>query len=292
MPEKRKVIFDAVIIFLSVSFVFWWLIFVPPRDFPADGFTTIEKGETLSDIGKKLKNDGVIKSENIFTALAKVLGAEKKIKSGDYFFEKPLSLIEIVNRLGSGEFGLGQIKIVIPEGADLEDIADFFSTFKSFSKEEFLHLSREGYLFPDTYFFFPNVNAVYAVKIMEDNFENKINPLMPEIQKSGHSLEEIITMASLIEKEVSDSNDRKIVSGILWKRLGIGMPLQVDAAKDTYLYKGLPLAPICNPGLDAINAALHPLKTEYLYYLSDRDGKTYFAETFEEHKLNKIRYLR
>lgn len=133
-------------------------------------------------------------------------------------------------------------------------------------------------------------------------------------QKTGSTSPEIIIMASLLEKEAKTEQDRKIISGILWKRLDVGMPLQVDASlnyingktsaemtqKDlnqdspynTYKYKGLPLTPICNPGLDAISVALNPISSPYWYYLSDKNGIIHFAKTFEEHKENKFKYLR
>ena len=137
---------------------------------------------------------------------------------------------------------------------------------------------------------------------MRDNFK----------KKAGDVSKDIVIMASLIEKEVPDSDDRKIVSGILWKRLDIGMPLQVDAVfpyltgrreilsddlkidspYNTYLYKGLPPGPIANPGLDAIEAARNPKSSSYFYYLSGKDGKTHFAKTFAEHLKNKEKYLR
>ncbi len=120
-----------------------------------------------------------------------------------------------------------------------------------------------------------------VVKIMEDNFKKKV----------GQSKSEIIIMASLLEKELKTIEEKKITSGILWKRLKADMPLQVDAEPDTYLYKGLPPAPICNPGLESIEAALNPIESEYWYYLSDKAGVTHFAKTFEDHKLNKARYL-
>ena len=160
----------------------------------------------------------------------------------------------------------------------------------------------EGYLFPDTYLFLPGAETEQIIGTMRDNFK----------KKAGDIAQDIVIMASLIEKEVPASDDRRIVSGILWKRLEIGMPLQVDAVfpyitgkrevllddlkinspYNTYLYKGLPPGPIANPGLDAIEAARNPKETPYLYYISGKDGKTHFAKTYEEHLKNKEKYLR
>lgn len=296
MNSKFRIIADIAIVFLAFTFIFYWLVFPPPKDFPSQGFIKVEEGFSVLQAGEKLKENKVIRSAVVFVLLARIMGLEKEIKSGEYFFDKPVSVTEIIKRLGVGDFGLKQMKITIPEGATLKDVVEIFNDFKNFKKEEFYLIaenpSLEGYLFPDTYFVLPNIDALGVVKIMKANFEKKISGLEREIKDSGHNLNEIITMASIIEKEVSDSEDKKIVSGILWKRLEINMPLQVDAAYDTYLYKGLPLTPICNPGLESVEAALRPAESPYLYYLSDKEGVTHFAKTFEEHKINKAKYLR
>lgn len=296
MNSKLRIIADIAIVFLALIFIFYWLAFPPPEDFPSQSFIKVEEGFSVLQIGEKLKEDNVIRSRTVFALLARIMGLEKEIKSGEYFFDKPVSVVEIIKRLGAGDFGIRQLKVTIPEGSSLKDIVRIFNDFKNFKEDEFYLIAKdpslEGYLFPDTYFVLPNIDALGFVKIMKANFEKKISGLGQEIQDSGYGLNEIITMASLIEKEVFENEDKKIVSGILWKRMKIGMPLQVDAAYDTYLYKGLPSAPICNPGLESIEAALRPVESPYLYYLSDKEGITHFAKTFEEHKLNKIKYLR
>ena len=149
--------------------------------------------------------------------------------------------------------------------------------------------------------------------MMEDNFEAKINSLSA-FATTTRSKEDIIIMASILENETRTPEDRRIVSGILWKRLKLGMPLQVDASfvyvngkntyeltandlkidspYNTYKYQGLPPGPIGNPGLDSILAALNPTTTKYLYFLSSLDGKMYYAQTFEQHKKNRELYLK
>ncbi len=175
-----------------------------------------------------------------------------------------------------------------------------------------LPLELEGYLFPDSYEFFVPHNTAAVVARIQENFKRQVEPLIPK----DRDLKEIITVASIIEKEASNSYDRKLVSGIIWKRLKGGIPLQVDAsicyikAEDnclpitaddlkikspynTYLYKGLPPGPISNPGLDAIYAALHPQNSEYWYYLSNpKTKRIVFAVDLEEHNKNIIKYLR
>jgi len=205
-----------------------------------------------------------------------------------------------------GRFPLVSLKITIPEGYNTRDIAGKFKVFANFDKENFLKLTpqNEGYLFPDTYFFTGRENEAEIIRIMRNNFQNK----------AGSVKTEILIMASMLEREARTIKDKKIIAGILWKRLNNDMLLQVDATlnylnnktslemtKDdlkfdspynTYLYKGLPPTPICNPGLESIEAASQPTETEYWYYLSDKKGNIHYAKTFEEHKANKMRYLR
>lgn len=172
----------------------------------------------------------------------------------------------------------------------------------------------EGFLFPDTYFYKKDAAAEDIIKKMLDNFGDKISPeLKAEIKKQNKALFEIIIMASIIENEVRSVEDRALVSGIYWNRLKSGQPLQSDitlayvlgekkkqysvddtrtvSLYNTYLNKGLPPGPICNPGLSAIKAAIYPKDSDYNYYLSDPEtGATIFSKTFEEHKMNKIKY--
>ena len=189
----------------------------------------------------------------------------------------------------------------------VKELCDLFSADNpNFNKEKFLKLAegKEGYLFPDTYFFTNKETPEEIINKMQDNFK----------VKAGDVQKDILIMASIIEKEARKPEDRKIISGILWKRIKEGMPLQVDAVFDylldkesseitqadlkmdspynTYKHKGLPPTPICNPGLDAIEAAENPVDSKFWYYLSDKTGVTHFARTFEEHKQNKFRYLK
>ncbi|MCX6701950.1 MAG: endolytic transglycosylase MltG [Candidatus Zambryskibacteria bacterium] len=172
--------------------------------------------------------------------------------------------------------------------------------------------SNEGYLFPDTYFISKTAKSMDVINMMKENFEVKINSVSG-IATSTHKLKDIIIMASILEGEALPK-DRNIVAGILWKRLEMGMPLQVDSTfayingkntyeltlddlkidspYNTYKYRGLPPGPISNPGLEAIISAINPIKTKYLYFLTEKDGTIHYAKTFEEHKRNKELYLK
>ena len=216
------------------------------------------------------------------------------------------SINRIAEKIISGY--IAKIVVTIPEGWTQKQI------------EEMIRLklpgeNLEGFLFPDTYQFPLRVSGEEVVKKMRDNFDKKLTPdLKKEIQRQGKTISEIITMASLIEKEVSKNEDKELVSGILWKRLKNNIPLQVDATityitgkrttkiskeetqidspYNTYKYLGFPPGPICNPGIDSIKAAIYPKNSEYWYYLSTPEGKTIFSKTLEEHNIAKEKYLR
>lgn len=236
--------------------------------------------------------------------------------AGDYLLAHKESPLTLAWRIIRGEFGMSPVKVTIFEGLNITEIGELLSkNLMTFDLEAFKEAAKnkEGYLFPDTYFFPPTAKPDEVIDRMEANFNEKIKSLEPDIEKSGKSLKEVIVMASILEGEARGLEAQKIVSGILWKRIAIGMPLQVDATfkyingKDsftlsyadlkedspynTYTNKGLPPGPINNPGFDAIRAAVNPTKTDYLYFLTGNDGQMYYAKTFEQHKLNKSKYL-
>lgn len=297
--------------------VFFWCAVRPPAEFPVRTIISIEEGIPLAQISNILKEKRVIRSELLFEIGVIFRGGERRVQAGDYFFNEPLSSAVIASRLVHGEFGLTPVRVTILEGAMAAEIAKLLKqSFWNFDDAVFLASAREkeGFLFPDTYFFLPNTSPPDAIKILNDNFNKKINGIEEKITNFGKPLRDVVIMASIIEKEAMTPEDRRIVSGILWKRIKIGMPLQVDAAflyvngettaglslndlkidspYNTYRYKGLPKGPIGNPGLDAILAAIEPQTSPYLYYLSDNKGITHYAQTFDGHKENKVRYLR
>ncbi|MDP9249306.1 MAG: endolytic transglycosylase MltG, partial [bacterium] len=183
----------------------------------------------------------------------------------------------------------------IPEGFDSEEIAEAFDKkLLNFDKEQFLALAsgHEGRLFPDTYFFLSTDGAAEVFEALTENYNQKISLFQEDIALSGRTENEILTMASIIEGEASGDVDRALIAGILWKRFKIGMPLQADVAPITYKEKGLPKEPISNPGAKAIEAALFPETSPYLYYLHDPEGNIHYAKNFAEHVSNKRQYLK
>src|SRR3989344_3809800 len=188
-----------------------------------------------------------------------------------------------------------EVAVTIPEGLNTGQIGEILERAGLFPQSEFIIAAEkeEGFLFPDTYRFYKASEPEQVVARMRENFDKKITPeILDEIKRQNKTLRGIIIMASLLEEEVQSTEDRKLAAGILWKRLKLGMGLNVDSAPDTYRYRGLPPGPISNPGMDAILAAVYPEPSPYLYYLSGKDGKTHYAKTLEEHALNKYKYLK
>ena len=301
----------------SICALFLYMtLFAPPVDFPLKGIIRIEDGMSVEAIAKGLKERAVIRSTVVFTALARLTRSADNLVAGQYRFDRTYSVFTVLSRISKGVYGFHMVKIVLPEGATNTEIAILVaSKLEGFDKKYFLEIvkDKEGYLFPDTYSFTPVATYEDVVKKIEQNFQRQVGPYEIVAVAKGHTLHEILTMASLIEEEARKTEDRKMVAGILWNRIEQGMPLQVDAVfpyivgrntyevtktdlknaslYNTYLHKGLPPGPISNPGKDAIEATLNPTKNDYLYYLSDRKGSMHYAKTFEEHKENRRKYL-
>ena len=294
MFNIKKIVFVVAILIVALSFVYYFF-FSAPDNFPIPSVIRIDPGMSLRSISSLLKKDQIIRSRVAFEYLAIFSGGEKRIISADYLFDKKLSVWQVVLRIVRGEHRMAPVTVTIPEGFDVNQIADtFVLKLTNFNQTRFLLKAKdlEGYLFPDTYFFLTNADDTDVLKSIKDNFNKKITPLLPEITSSGHTEKEIITMASVIEREAKGDTDRAVIAGILWRRINISMALQVDAAPDTYKTKGLPDSPIGNPGLKSIEAAINPQASPYLYYLHDKNGNIYYAKTFAEHQVNIKKYLK
>lgn len=249
----------------------------------------------MVDITKQLYADGAIRSPRTFDIFMRLMGSDTHVSEGEYSFDHPLSSLAMAMRFSGKEFGISKNKVTFPEGfTNTEMAAHLHEIFPEFDGTQFLSLAaaKEGYLFPDTYGFFPTPLPQAVVTAMQEDYETKVAPLRPSIAQSGHSEHDIIVMASLIEKEAHGDNDRAIIAGILWNRIHNGMRLQVDAATVTYSKAGLPANPICNPGLAAIKAAIDPQSSDYLYYLHDASGAIHYASTFNQHEQNIKKYLK
>ncbi|MEK7106446.1 MAG: endolytic transglycosylase MltG [Patescibacteria group bacterium] len=289
---KLKLTFIFFVIVLGVALSYFFFVSTPSNFIPGT-VLQIEPGMSLHSISLKLKNDNIIRSTTAFEAFVIMLGGEKQIKFSNYVFENKMTVYEVAKWIVKGERYIAPIVVTIPEGFNLNEIVGAYAPkLKNFDRDNFLLTAKEGYLFPDTYYFLTTDDETSVINSMTKNFDKKINPILSEIKASGKSKEDIIIMASILEKEASGDGDRALISGILWKRISIGMPLQVDAAPITYKSKGLTKSPIGNPGLKAIKAAIYPESSSYLYYIHGKDGNTYYAKTFEEHKKNIAKYLK
>lgn len=315
--ENRRV-YIYILFFLLIIFCFVYIYFhLPPKDFPLNSIVTINSGDSLQDITISLYNSHIIKSLFFFRTHVILQGGEKRVIAGDYLLDEAVGPADLAYRFVHGQFHLNRIKITIPEGWNVFEISNYLEkTLMNFDKKKFLDLALrdEGYLFPDTYFVSPTIRPEMIVDTMQDNFSRKIILLQKQISDFNHSKKDILTMASILEREARTAESRKIVAGILWKRLSLDMPLQVDSTfsyingkgsleltlsdlqidspYNTYRYKGLPPTPIGNPGIESIVDAITPTKTNYLYFLSDKDGVMHYAKTFEEHIKNKQKYLK
>lgn len=289
---------------------------------------TIEKGEGVRVIVQELQDKGLIKHKNFLLLYLKYKGIAGELRAGDYNLSHDLSPIEIVEIITDGD--VKNRKITIPEGWTNVKIAEYLDEQNVVSKEEFLNAAKasynydflqgipegvdlEGFLFPDTYEISDDITASEIVCMMLDNFESKLSDeIRTQINNSGFTVYEVVTLASIVEREVATPDDRGMVAGVFLNRLDIDMPLEscatiqyilnknekqftyeetrTSSPYNTYLNKGLPVGPIGNPGVDSIKAVLNPTESNYLYFLS-ANGKTYFSETLDEHNQKKAQYL-
>lgn len=302
---------------LLVFFLFFHAAFVkPPLAFPTGGLVFIEEGMTVSEAAQLLEQEKIIRSSAFFSFLIKTFGDGGGVRSGTYGFEKPLFVYGVADRLTQGDFGASLIRVTIPEGATVREMGLLYEkAIPGFDREKFIALAKphEGYLFPDTYLFAPGTIPETVINVMQKTFDERISDIQEDIDTFGEPLEDIVIMASLLEREARQFETKQTVSGILWKRIEIGMPLQVDAVfgyildtetfsptfdqleidspYNTYTNRGLPPGPIANPGIESLLAAVTPKSSPYLYYLTGADGQMYYGRTFEEHVANR-RFLR
>lgn len=317
-PNWKMTLMIMTIVILTTS-VFYYFFIKPPANFPLNSIYSVEENRTLSQIVNTAKKNNLIKSSLMLKILMTLFSGNRGVISGDYVLNKKENVFQIAQRFSDGDYRLSAVRVTVQEGLNVYGIVELLSNkddFPNFNRQEFISLAknREGYLYPDTYFFLPSVKADKIIETMEQNFKNKIASIHKDIKKFGKTFEDVLTMASIIEKEVPKMEDRKIVAGILWKRIKIGMPLQIDAVfpyitqrkggiitredlkidspYNTYLNKGLPPGPISNPSLDAIIATINPQETKYLFYISDKKGVTRFATNLDEHNANINKYLK
>ncbi len=312
---------------LFIGFLFAFLS-TPSRGNPGAVEFAVDRGESFSSVVDRLERVGVISHERIFTLWARLWALDKKIQWGLYRFVLPLAPIKVLDRmvLGKGHFR----RLTIAEGLTLVEIAALVEREGLGSSERFLEEARnpeilarvglqdvgaEGYLFPDTYHFSLSASERDIIKMIMDYFDERFTPAMEEqARRVGLNRHQVVTLASLIEKESGVDNERSIVSAVFHNRLRDRIPLQSDPTViyglksfngdltrkhlrtptpyNTYVIRGLPPGPISNPGLASLWAALYPADVSYLYFVSKNDGTHFFSETIGEHNQAVNRYQR
>lgn len=292
-------------------------LFAAPENFPTESIVVIARGTSAPLAAQELYNMHIIAHSSILQFILRISGQSTSVQAGAYRFETPQNVFTVAKRLATGAYGFPPVRVTFPEGITVREVAKKVAeALPGIKASDFVNEAQqyEGYLFPDTYLFPPSADSASVIASMRANFNTRIGLFSSDIQASGHSLSDIVIMASLIEKEVRTTTNRRIVSGILWNRLKLGMLLQVDAVfgyifnRDTYspsfsdlktespynlyLHRGLPPGPINNPGLDSLDTAINPTATDYLYYLTDKNGGIHYAKTYADHQANQQKYLR
>ncbi|QQG40906.1 MAG: endolytic transglycosylase MltG [Candidatus Levyibacteriota bacterium] len=313
---KRIAVLFGIIFFLLISLSIWWYNGIQPIDKNNNTKTifVIEKGSGIREIANKLKKENLIKDPVLFFLVVKKQGIDGKIQAGDFRLSPSMTMYEIADNLTHGTL---DVWITIPEGKRAEEIADILQEkIPSFDQSWRLQLVKhEGYLFPDTYLVPKDADINLIIALMTKNFDNKFS----QIKTAGKIKNDIVTIASLVEREAKHQQDRPLVASVITNRLRIGMKLDIDAtiqytlgyqrnektwwkkaltredinfnsSYNTYKNPGLPPTPISNPGLAALQAAANPAKTNYFYYISDKKGVNHYAATIEDHNANIRKY--
>ncbi len=274
---------------------------------------SVPEGYSLIKTANLLEEQKIINSALGLRILART--QDISVKAGDYIFEGDQIPMKVLERLDSADYGDVYISVTIPEGSTIKQIANIYenSNLEKFDVNFFLENTKglEGYLFPDTYSFLPSASTQDIIDVMQTTFNAYIKDFEEKINASNRSLEDIIIMASIIEKEATgDLKEQRTISGILWKRLDEGKLLQIDAPflyingrvratdlrKDgpynTYTRTGLTPTPIGNPGAVALEAAMNPFPSPYYFYLHGKDGVVRYGKTYNQHINNINQYLR
>jgi UPF0755 protein len=290
--------------------------FFAPVNKGTEKIVKIEKGWGSGEVGQKLKDEQLIKSKWLFVFFVWVRGYNEHLQAGEYLLNPKMDLMKISKMIAVGEIAPNYVKITIPEGWTNKQIEEKLINYGVLTQGEKLPQNQEGYLFPDTYYFEKCLGTDAVVKKMHDNFLKRVGEEISEdlLIDSSMKLRNAVIMASIIEREVKSDEDRAIVSGVFWKRIENNYPLEscatiayvlgkdkkqysfedtrVKSPYNTYINAGLPPAPINNPGISAIKAALYPKYTDYNFFLSAPDGTTIFSKTLDEHNMNKVKYLK
>jgi len=320
----KKILFAPVLIGLGLFVLF---LFYKEGSLPINSkdktskIFVVKKGDTVTDMANALEKNNLIRNRLVFFIIVKQLGIEQKLQAGDFRLSPSMNAKEIAQSLTKGSI---DIWITVIEGLRKEEVAHIISSHIDIPENEIINRAREGYLFPDTYLIPRTATVETIMSIFSNNFEKKYNQaLQDRTRDNGLTQEQIITLASLVEKEARSPKNKNIVGSILYKRIKNDWPLQIDATVqyavgyqsrektwwkknltrddldinspfNTYKNLGFPPAPIANPGIYSIQAVMNATEnTPYWYYISSRDGSTmHYAASLDEHNENIRKYLR
>ncbi len=331
----KKLLLLLVVGLVLLAGAAWWAhdrMNVPHRGFTeSEVFVELPPGSSVAEIAARLRAAGVVPDTWTFRLAARLSGAERRLKAGEYRFADPATPFEVIDRLERGD--VFRRPITFPEGltiaemgvlaerADLVAARDFARAAADGSRIQRLDpdaRTLEGYLFPSTYTFARRAEATTVIEAMLAEFDRALDARLREAAVARRmSVREVVTLASLIEKETARAEERPVVSAVYHNRLAIGMPLQcdptviyalmlagtwngniqrvhlqMDSPYNTYRYAGLPPGPIASPGRASLEAAVFPADARYLYFVSRNDGTHVFAETLAEHNRNVDRWQR
>jgi peptidoglycan lytic transglycosylase G len=316
----KKFFFLIVLLILIIGGLgAWWINGTAPSDPTNQKLQTFEvlQGEDVRQIANNLKAQGLIKDSVIFYLLIKQEHIGGKIQAGNFQVSPSMSAQKIASVL---QVAKDDTEITIPEGKRAEEIAAILKEhFPNYGPSWAQQLdANEGYLFPDTYAFDKNVDISTIITTMKNNFDKKYASI-PDGKKSSLSEAQIVTIASIVEREARFSQDRPLVASVIFNRLSAGMPLQVDATVqyalgyqadqktwwkndlstddlkfnspyNTYLNTGLPPTPISNPGVESLEAVINAPQTNYLFYISDKSGHNHYEETYAQQQSDIQKY--
>lgn len=329
-PKNQLVMSPALIIsgsiiiavFLMAALITGLGFFLNTPAFTDERVFTVNEGESARTIAERLADEGIVRSEILLYVILALRHDPTTIKASTYVFDTPLSTTEIAERITLGDFDTDLLRLTLIEGERVDQIAARAAqVLTDFDSDSFTVAASayEGVLFPDTYFIPATFTYTDLLTLLTRTFDEKINRLDENLDNHPLGRQGVVTLASIVEREANSQASMKMVAGILQNRLEIQMPLQADATIEyvvraplntlrpgelaqllessdspynSYRYPGLPPTPIGNPGIDAIEAVLHPTPSSYYYYITGDDGEFYYAETYEQHLTNIERHLR
>ncbi len=321
-PRSRFFLLFLAILLLGSLCVLSWFLFIPSSRLDSTKVVFIKKGTPLKKVSEVLEQEGIIRSRQFFVFVTTLLGKKGRIKAGEYEFHTRMTPQEVLSALTKGQVKLHLV--TIPEGFTLSQIAQLLDASNLAEKKGFLEKASspsfinalglsplagptlEGYLFPDTYHLFREMEPEEVIQMMVHQFKKVFGPDFARwASELGITEREVVILASIIEKETSLPEEKPLISAVFHNRLRRKIPLQSDPTViygiknfngnltredlmrptpyNTYVIAGLPPTPICNPGKESLLAAVHPAPVSYLYFVSKNDGSHYFSTDIEEH---------